>query len=131
MAKVAAQIRECDAEVIYDELPTVSGDWDRLQQLFEYLLDRALRQRGPDRPAIHISAEPDSGAWSFTVRDNGTEMDEESLQKAFVPFSRLHGNQRPGPGLVVCRAIVERHGGTMWAEACPGGCTFRFTLPQV
>lgn len=130
MAKLAAQIRQSEAEIIYDSLPTVTGDWDRLQQLFEYLLDRALRQPGANRPAIEISAEAaSSGAWQLTVRDNGAEMDEESLQKAFVPFARLHINQRPGPGLAVCRAIVEKHGGTIWAEPSTGGCLFHFTLP--
>jgi light-regulated signal transduction histidine kinase (bacteriophytochrome) len=129
MAKLAAEIRESEAEITYDELPTVSGDWDRLQLLFEYLLDRALRHRSPERLAIHISAEEASGAWQFTVSDNAIAMDEDSLQKVFLPFARLHGNQRPGPGLVVCKAIVEKHGGAMRAEACPTGCKFVFSLP--
>ena len=129
MAKLAAPIRESNAEVTYGELPTVMGDSDRLVQLFEYLLDNALRRRGTDRPRIRISAEQRDGAWSFTVSDNGTPLGEP-LEKAFTPFARVHRNQRPGPGLAVCRAIVERHGGNMWGEPSADGCLFRFTLPE-
>jgi len=65
----------------------------------------------------------------FAVRDNGTAVDSTTLEKVFTPFARLHGNQRPGPGLATCLAIVERHAGRMWAEASAEGCLFYFTLP--
>ena len=110
------------AAVTYGELPAVRGNGDRLLQLFEYLLDDALRRRATE---VHISAEAQDGAWRFTARDNGTPL-TETVEKEFRPFARLHGNQRPGPGLAVCRAIVERHGGTMRAE----GGAIHFTLPE-
>ena len=130
IAKLAAPIRESNAEVVYGELPTVTGDADRLLQLFEYLLDHALRRRGPERPSIRITAESKASAWLFTLRDNGPTLAADPVEKAFTPFARLHANQRPGPGLAVCRAIVERHGGKMWAEPDPDGCVLRFTLPE-
>jgi len=130
MAKLASQIRESAAEVTYGELPTVRGDADRLLQLFEYLLDNALRRRGSNRPAIRIDAELENGAWLFTFRDDCTGIEAESLERAFTPFARMYGNQRPGPGLAICRAIVERHGGKMWAEPDADGCVIRFTLPE-
>jgi light-regulated signal transduction histidine kinase (bacteriophytochrome) len=122
MAKLAAPIRESGAEVTHGELPTVRGDADRLLQLFEYLLDDALRRRGTN---IRISAEAQDGALLFTVSDNGAPL-TETVERTFKPFARLHGNQRPGPGLAVCRAIVERHRGTMWAESG----ALRFTLSE-
>jgi len=130
IAKLSAQIHEIEAEISYDDLPSVQGDADRLLQLFEYLVDHSLRGHGPNRLSIRISADRQDGAWLFAVRDNGAGLPAESLAKAFTPFTRLHGNQRPGPGLAVCRAIVERHGGLMWGESMPGsGCVFWFTLP--
>ena len=130
LAKLSPQLRESD-EVTYDNLPSVRGDADRLLQLFEYLVDHALRHRGSGPASIHIAAELQNGAWLFTLRDNCAGMAAENMEGAFTPFARLYTNQRPGPGLATCRAIVERHGGRMWAESDPGaGCVLRFTLPS-
>jgi light-regulated signal transduction histidine kinase (bacteriophytochrome) len=98
-------------------------------QLFEHLLDNAIRRRGPEPLSIHITAEHQDGEWLFAVRDNGPGMGAEFMEKLFTPFERVHGKERPGPGLAACRAIVERHGGTMWAEPMPDGCVFYFKLP--
>jgi light-regulated signal transduction histidine kinase (bacteriophytochrome) len=131
LAKLSHQIRECDAEVTYDDLPSVMGDADRLLQLFEYLVDYALRHRGTGHPCIRLTAELQDGAWLFTLSDNCGGMTADSFKGAFTPFARLHTNQRSGPGLATCRAIIERHGGKLWAESDPKGCcVFRFTLPK-
>jgi light-regulated signal transduction histidine kinase (bacteriophytochrome) len=130
MARLSTRLRSSGATVSYDELPNVLGDADRLLQLCEYLVDRALRAGGPNGLRIRISAEAQNGMWLFTVLDNAGAMDAESLKAVFTPFARLHANQRPGPGLATCRAIVERRGGRMWADSdADGGCVFRFTLP--
>jgi light-regulated signal transduction histidine kinase (bacteriophytochrome) len=128
LARLSAQLRASGAQVSYDDLPSVPGDADRLLQLFEYLVERAVRGE-PNRPRIHISAQPENGAWLFTMRDNAGGMNAEVWETVFTPFARVHANQRPGPGLATCRMIVERHGGRMWAESDPGGGVFRFTLP--
>jgi light-regulated signal transduction histidine kinase (bacteriophytochrome) len=128
MAKQALAIRESSTQVVYGELPSVIGDVDRLLQLFEYLLDQALRRRGSASLRIEFAAERQNDAWLFTVSDNGAAM-ADAQERAFTPFARLHSNQRPGPGLAICRAIVERHGGRIWAESAGEGCMFRFTLP--
>lgn len=125
MAKLAAPIRESGAQIVYGELPEMRGDPDRLLQLFEYLLDQALRRRGTQ---IKVSAEQQGDGWQFTVGDNGASIAE--IERLFTPFARLHSNQRSGPGLAICKAIVERHGGRMWAEPAAEGCSLRFTLPS-
>jgi light-regulated signal transduction histidine kinase (bacteriophytochrome) len=126
MAKLAAPLRESAAEVAYGDLPSVRGDSDRLLQLFEYLVDHAIRRPTAKPPRISFVADREETSWVITARDNGTPI---LLEKAFTPFAKLHANQRPGPGLATCRAIVERHGGTMWAEPSVEGCVIRFTLP--
>jgi light-regulated signal transduction histidine kinase (bacteriophytochrome) len=130
LARMAAYLRENHAEVSYEKLPVLPGDADRLMQLFEQLLDYSVRQRGADDPRVWIAAESRSDDWLFRVRNNGPGMEAEILEKIFKPFARFHGKERPGPGLAICRTIVERHGGAMWAESAPGaGSTFCFTLP--
>jgi light-regulated signal transduction histidine kinase (bacteriophytochrome) len=130
LAKLSARLRENGAEVAYENLPSVKGDADRLVQLFEYLVDHALRHCGSNPARIRISGEVQNRVWFFTVRDTCAGVAGEYWESAFTPFARLYANQRPGPGLATCRAIVERHGGTMWAEPDPGtGCILRFTLP--
>jgi signal transduction histidine kinase len=132
LAKLSHDLRDCGAEVTYDDLPAVTGNPDRLMQVLENLLRNALVHRGQVAPHIHVSAVRQAEEWLFAVHDNGPGVDVASLQKIFMPFQRLQGSERPGPGLglSICREIVERHGGRIWAESQPGcGTTFRFTLP--
>jgi light-regulated signal transduction histidine kinase (bacteriophytochrome) len=131
LAKLAQPLRENNAEVVYEGLPRVCGNADRLMQLFEHLIDNALRNRGTEDPRIRVSAEHDSAGWLFRVADNGPGIEAEYLERIFKPFERVHGKERHGPGLAICRVIVERHGGTLWAESPPGdGFAFCFTIPE-
>ena len=132
LARLDQEIRDNDAIVSYDKLPSVPGDPDRLIQVFENLLRNALRHRGEASPRIHITAEKQAEEWRFAVRDNGPGVEPAYLESIFKPFERLPAMERSGPGLglAICRAIVERHGGQIWAESNDGtGCTFLFTLP--
>ena len=132
LARIDREMQERGAEVRCGELPQVSGKPDRLVQVFEILLDNALRHCGQSPPRIHITAEKQGEEWLFAVRDNGPGIDAAYLERVFKPFERLHATEREGAGmgLAICRAIVERHGGRLWVESTPGtGSTFFFTLP--
>jgi signal transduction histidine kinase len=132
MARLAAELRAQGAEVTCGELPRVSGNPDRLGQIFETLLGNAVRHRGERPPRIHVTAEKRDREWLFAVRDNGPGIETAYLERVFRPFERLDAKESGGAGLglAICRAIVERHGGKLWAESTAGtGSVFFFTLP--
>jgi chemotaxis family two-component system sensor kinase Cph1 len=134
MARLDTELRAHEAEVTCGELPRVSGNPDRLMQIFETLLSNALRHRGERPPRIHITAEKREEEWLFAVRDNGPGIDTAYLERIFRPFERLRSTERDatGLGLAICRAIVKRHGGKLWADSTPGtGSVFLFTLPAI
>jgi len=131
LARMAEPLRAHDAVVTYDKLPRVRGDADRLIELLQRLLENALQHCGAAAPRVHISAEKMAAEWRFAVRDNGIGIPAADLERIFRPFERS-SRQHPGAGmgLAIARAIVERHGGKIWAEStADGGATIYFTLP--
>ena len=133
LVNLAAKREEAAAEVSRDPLPTVPGDRPQLVQVFQNLLDNALKFRGDAPPRVHVGARREGAEWVLSVRDNGIGIPPEARERVFAMFERLHGaSEYPGTGigLALCRKIVERHGGRIWVESEPGqGTTFFFTLP--
>jgi PAS domain S-box-containing protein len=135
LASLAAKVREAGAQVTRDPLPRVTVDSAQLEDVFARLLDNALRHRGAAPPRIHVGAARAGGYWVVSVRDNGGGIDPSQLERVFVPFARASAaRQAPGTGmsLAVCRRIVARHGGRIWAssEGAGKGATISFTLPE-
>lgn len=132
LARLDGEMRANGAQVTHTELPRVLGNPDRLIDLLERLLCNSLQHRGPASPRIHITAAAQARGWLFAIRDNGPGLDAACLESIFKPFEHVPGGQRTGAGmgLAICKVIVERHGGTIWAESKAGeGATFLFTLP--
>ncbi len=125
-------IREHQARISGDRLPTVSGDARQLGQLFQNLITNAIRYRRDEPPRVHLSARPVGPAWEFSVADNGLGIEPQYFERIFLLFQRLQGREHSdgtGLGLAICKKIVERHGGRIWVESSPGvGSTFFFTL---
>jgi len=118
-----------DAVIDVDELPDVTADPELLSQVFEHLIANALAAGGKH---LRVYAEP---GVVVCVRDDGAGIRPENLEKIFQPFRRFAldpNNESTGMGLALCRRIIERHGGRIWAESeRPGaGATFRFTLNE-
>lgn len=134
LMSLESAIRECSAHITHDSLPTVDGHRVQLCRLFQNLLSNSLKYRCPDRPVhIHVGVQQSEGEWLFEVTDNGSGFKPECAEWIFAPFKRLHSHhQIPGTGLglTICRQILKRHGGRIWAESGLEGATLRFTLPQ-
>jgi len=134
LANLRAAIDESGAEIAHDALPEVVADETQLVQLLQNLIGNAIKFRGDGPPHIEVSATQDEEEWLFAVKDNGIGMDPEQAERIFRIFQRLHTQEEysgTGIGLAVCKRIVERHGGRIWAEAAPGkGSTFCFTIPR-
>jgi len=125
-------IEESGARITHDPLPTVSGDGAQLTQVFQNLIGNAIKFHGDKTPEIHVSAAHEDGRWKFSVRDNGIGIDPQYGDRIFILFQRLHTRDKypgTGIGLVICKRIVERHGGKIWFQPRPGGgTTFYFTI---
>lgn len=132
LGKLEAELSRSGTRVTYDPLPRVSGNPDWLSQVLENLVLNSVNHRGSSLPEIHVSAERRPGEYLIAVKDNGPGIENIYLERIFKPFERLCGKDYPGPGLglAICRAIIEIHGGKIWAESSPGGgASFFFTLP--
>ena len=123
------------AEIKHGSLPTVFADKVQMVQVFQNLIDNAIKFCGSDPPHINIYAEWKKTEWVIGVSDNCIGIDPKHFDRIFLMFKRLQpGHQYPGTGvgLAVCKKIVERHGGRIWVESEPGkGSTFYFTIPAI
>ena len=131
LAGLDVAIREAEAEVVVEPLPTVTGDPRGLNQVFQNLIANAVKFRGEDPPRVRIWAAEVPGAWRISVRDNGIGVDPKDAERIFGMFSRLHSDRYPGTGvgLAVVQRIVEAHGGQIWVEQpAGGGSQFMFTI---
>ena len=129
------EIDRADAVVVTDPLPRVMGDRIQLVQLLHNLFENALKFRSNERPRIYMSVKPRGRHWVFAVQDNGIGIDAKFAESVFEVFRRLHDSQTysgTGMGLVICRKVVDRHGGRIWLDRRGGmGSTFFFTLPMM
>jgi len=133
LENLRGSIKDNNALVTHDELPTVAVDGPQIRQLFQNLIGNAVKFHGEARPEVRVSAEMQGNKWLFAVKDNGIGIDPKYAARVFEIFQRLHGRtEYPGTGigLSICRRIVERHGGEIWVESEPdNGATFYFTIP--
>lgn len=111
-------------------LPCVEGDKHRMHQLFQNLIDNAIKYNNKTEIHIQIGASKTQNGHQFFIRDNGMGIEPAYYDKIFQIFQSLHENQEStGIGLSVVKKIVSFYGGEIWVESIPDeGTTFHFTL---
>ena len=128
-------IEDSGAVITHDPLPLAYGDGSQLAQVFQNLIDNAIKFRGDEPPKVHVSAVIQGGECVCSVKDNGIGIAPEYSERVFLLFQRSHPRREysgTGIGLAICKRIVERHGGRIWVESEPGaGSTFYFAIPAV
>jgi PAS domain S-box-containing protein len=120
---------------IPDELQLINADPLRIERILYNLLENAAKYSPPgSQIKVSVNAEPERLV--IGVSDHGKGLSSSEQAKLFSPFQRLE-NSRPdrargaGLGLMVCRRLVEAHGGEIWVESKKGkGSTFFFSLPR-
>jgi PAS domain S-box-containing protein len=116
------------------KLPPLYADPLRLERILYNLLENAVKY-SPQGGKIRVSVRPQKEHLVIGVRDQGMGISPSDQAKLFAPFQRLEefrpeGARGVGLGLLVCRRLVEAHGGRIWVESKPGrGSTFLFTMP--
>ncbi|MCM2464755.1 ATP-binding protein [Methanoculleus oceani] len=116
---------------------SVRADRVLLGEIFDNLIANAVKYMQNGTGTISIDAGRDQGVVIVAIRDTGIGMTHEQLERAFFEFykadSSRHDLESPGLGLAICRRIVERHGGRIWAESdgVGMGSTILFSLEAV
>lgn len=112
------------------DLPLVPVDALLVERVLVNLLDNAAKHTPPGS-TIRISASSLGDAVQVEVADNGPGLSPGEQERIFEKFFRKP-SERPagfGLGLAICRAIVQAHGGRIWAENVANGASLRFILP--
>lgn len=128
-------VHELGAVIEVDPLPTIPAFKSQMLQLFQNLIGNAMKYRKESvAPHIRITCQEEDHDYLIAVQDNGIGMEHQYLDRIFVIFQRLHGKEEysgTGIGLAICKKIVDRHGGRIWASSEPGvGSTFHVRLPK-
>jgi len=135
MDSVEARLRSKQVTVnITSDLPTIYGDRIRLREVFENLIDNAVKYMGDQsNPVIDIGITNEEGRRIIFVKDNGMGIEPIYQSKIFGLFEKLNPTiEGTGIGLALVKRIIETHGGKIWVESdgLGKGSTFYFTIPD-
>ena len=118
---------------IPDDLPLVNIDEGRIEVVLHNLVANALLYGAG---VVRITADRLDSTVIVSVSDNGPGIASDDVPHIFERFYRArHGRQQhstgTGLGLAICKAFIEAHGGSIWAESSMHGASISFSLPFV
>jgi PAS domain S-box-containing protein len=112
----------------------VKADKIRLNEVLNNLISNSLKYSNNGGKII-IDAKKEKDFVKISVKDSGIGLEKKEFTKVFEEFYKSdwsrHDHESSGLGLAICKSIVEKHGGCIWAES-PGigeGSTFYFSIP--
>ena len=130
-----AQANNIELVPVVDHEAFIEADRDRIIQVFTNLIANAINYSPPGSQVVIKTEEGAPGFLRFSVNDSGPGIPVEQLHKLFTMFGQAgkpEGRRVPssGLGLLICKSIVEQHGGRIGLETAPGkGCKFWFDMP--
>ena len=130
LARLAGPLRDRKVTArLPEDLPPVHVDGLLLGQVFINLLENAAKHTPAGLP-VEIEAHRQGDQVVVDVADRGPGLPKGEERRIFDKFYGGGVTAGAGLGLTICRAIVEAHGGRIWAENRPGGgAIFRFSVP--
>lgn len=117
---------------IVPEMPKVKGNYYRFRQLFQNLIENAIKYNDKPHGIIEIGYTENETEYLFHIKDNGRGIPEAYFEKIFNIFTKLDSNtQSSGIGLSIVKKIIDRYHGRIWPESKENeGTTIYFTLPK-
>jgi signal transduction histidine kinase len=117
---------------IKNELPKIFGNDFRFKQLFQNLIQNAIKYNDKENIEIEIGSTEDENEFSFYIKDNGIGIPEIYQNKIFDIFSKLENNDSSsGIGLSIVKKIIEFYKGKIWLESQENkGTIFYFTIAR-
>ena len=134
MSPVVEKKSQMISTVFPSEVVVVDGDRARLDQVITNLVSNASKY-SPENTEIKVSVSVDDSLCEIEIKDQGMGISEKDQKKLFVPFFRADNAETrdvngTGLGLVICKQIVELHGGKLALRSARGtGSTFCVELP--
>lgn len=127
------KIEENGAIITADSLPEVMANKNQICRVFQNIIENSLKYRSNINPIISITFKQiEIDKIRITIEDNGIGFDNKYKDKVFTIFQRLHSKDEysgTGIGLSICKKIIERHGGEIWADSKEGfGTKIHFTI---
>lgn len=127
-------LESSQAQINLEAMPVILGYRQPLVQLFQNLIDNAIKFVQNKNPIVNISVKASEEDWLFIIKDNGIGISSEYERSIFEIFTRLHSESEypgTGVGLAICSKVVEMHNGKIWFESKLGeGSTFYVIIPK-
>lgn len=117
---------------IMPDMPNIEGNYFRFRQLFQNIIENAVKYNDKEKGLIEIGYSRGKGEYIFHIKDNGKGIPKAYFEKIFNIFTKLdNNNNSSGIGLSIVKKIVSFYNGRIWLESTEHeGTTFYFTLPD-